>query len=72
MAAPSTSQMTISGTGAVAQGTYNITVTGTSGGTNQSETVALCVMVGGAPGSDFVFSPPSGRLRNISQSPTLL
>lgn len=69
VAAPGTSQMTISGAGAVAPGTYNITVTGTSGGTNQSETVALTI-VGGAPGAVTLSSPANGA-NNISQSPTL-
>ncbi|HFA51197.1 MAG TPA: T9SS type A sorting domain-containing protein [Bacteroidetes bacterium] len=69
VAAPGTSQLTISGTASVTPGTYNITVTGVNGADTQSETVALTI-IGGAPGAVTLSSPANGAT-GVSQTPTL-
>ncbi len=69
VAAPGTSQLTISGTGSVTPGTYSLTVTGTNGSDTQSETVSLTV-IGGAPGA-VVLSAPANGATGVSATPTL-
>ncbi|MEY3368684.1 MAG: hypothetical protein RI973_1839, partial [Bacteroidota bacterium] len=69
VAAPGSSQLTISGLGSVSPGTYSLTVTGSGSTGNQSETVLLTVLAG-APSAASLLAPANGAT-GVSQSPTL-
>ncbi len=66
--APGNSNLTVT-TAGVAAGTYNLTITGTSGAQNQSANVTLTVLAG-APGQAVLSSPANGAT-GVSQTPTL-
>ena len=59
VAAPGTSQLTISGTGSVPSGTYDLTVTGSNGGSDLMETVTL-VITSGSPAMVTLIAPADG------------
>lgn len=61
--------LTIGNTGSVASGTYNFTVTGVSGGQQQSVNLSLDILAG-TPGQVSLASPNNGAT-GVSTSPTL-
>ncbi len=69
VAAPGTSNLTVSNTSGASPGTYNLTVTGTSGGNTQTQNVTLTILAG-APGQ-VVLSAPANGATGVSQTPTL-
>ena len=63
------STLTIGNTGAVAAGSYNITVTGTGGGETHDDSVVLNVTAG-VPGAPTLVAPADGAT-GVSAEPTL-